>query len=68
MVLLSGVATGLVARAAGASPQAPAVIGRATTQSTSANTASLSATVGGMAAEHLGYAAAFLVLAGIALR
>jgi MFS family permease len=29
--------------------------------------ASLSATVGGMAAEHLGYAAAFLVLAGIAV-
>jgi predicted MFS family arabinose efflux permease len=29
--------------------------------------ASLSATVGGLAAEHLGYAAAFLVLAGIAL-
>ena len=29
--------------------------------------ASLSATVGGMVAEHLGYAAAFLVLAGIAI-
>jgi MFS family permease len=29
--------------------------------------ASLSATVGGLAAEHLGYAAAFLVLAGIAV-
>jgi predicted MFS family arabinose efflux permease len=63
--MLGAAVPGLVARILAGTGHVNAGLGAAMTMQGIG--ASLSATVGGLAAEHLGYAAAFLVLAGIAV-